>query len=98
MSRQSKKYIKRSMAESMLYYDSEMWTIKWDVEMESRLNALEMNYLRKSEGICKKERFRNNMIRQRVYTQLTLFFLLILKVRNMKWFDHQMRMGQERLS
>jgi len=40
-----------------------MWTIS--AEMKRRLNVLEMDYLRRSEEISRRERIRNGLIRQR---------------------------------
>jgi hypothetical protein len=56
-----------------------MWTI--NAEMKRRLNALEIDYLRRSEGIF-RERVRNHMIKERISTQETI--LQRIEIRGLK--------------
>jgi len=57
-----------------------------------RFNTLEINYLRRSEGILRWERVKNVVIRERASVQQTI--LKRIERRYLKWFSHLMRMEQ----
>lgn len=93
ISRDVKKHIGRTMVESVLSYGSEVWTLS--AEMKRKINTVEMDYLRRSEGISRLQRINNEDIRQRANAHETI--LERIERRGLKWFGHMMRMDEQRL-
>ncbi|XP_030747136.1 uncharacterized protein LOC115875769 [Sitophilus oryzae] len=70
-----------SLVESVLCYGCEVWTVNSD--LRRRLLATEMDYLRRSARVSRRECVRNEVIRRR-------------ERRSLKWFGHLMRMPDDR--
>jgi len=74
----------------VLCYVIEVWTI--NTEIKSKLNALEMDYLR-SEGIFGRESEIMRLGRKLMHRNIEK-----IEIRGLKSFGHLMRMEQEKLS
>jgi hypothetical protein len=62
--KKTKKRIGQVMVESTLCYGSEIWTI--NAETKRRLNAVEMDYLRRSARVSRFKHIKNEEIRRRM--------------------------------
>jgi hypothetical protein len=81
-----------SIVQSILIYGSETWEIsKRDCQ---RLNAVEMDFLRRSSRISRMDRVRNLEIRERVGKHYTT--VDEIKKRRLVWMGHAQRMNDER--
>lgn len=78
---------------SILLYGSECWTLT--KSCERKLLVTEMSWLRRMIGVSRKERIRNEIIRQR--TGQAENIILKIKRRRLTWFGHVERMNEKRL-
>lgn len=90
--RGNKKRIGRTLVESVLCYGSEVWVLNAD--LERRLQAVEMDYLRRSARVSRIQRISNDEIRRRMKTTTTVIDRI--KIRGLRWFGHLMRMNDNR--
>ncbi|KAJ4429614.1 hypothetical protein ANN_21800, partial [Periplaneta americana] len=60
----------------------------------SKLTAVEMKYLRRTVGKTRRDRIRNDRIREEVKMRKVL--TEVINERQLKWFGHVYRMGEER--
>lgn len=81
ISKRNKKRLGQSLVESVLCYGCEVWTVNSD--LRRRLLATEMDYLRRSARVSRRECVCNKVIRRR-------------ERRSLKWFEHLMRMPDDR--
>lgn len=75
----------------ILTYGSESWILSR--QQKSKIQAVEMKYLRAVKGVTRRDRIRNEVIREELSIEPTLKFI---ERQQLKWFGHMVRMGQER--
>ena len=75
-------------------YGSESWGMR--VEERNKLDVAEMNCLRSMCGVTRWDRWRNEVVRERVGVPESMSRRVDRKV--LKWFGHVERMGGERLT
>lgn len=92
INRTNKKRIGRTMVDTVLTYGCEVWTMKQDDKR--RIEAVEMDYLRRSSRISKLERVRNEEIRNIMSAQETIIDRI--EKRSLVWFGHLLRMEDSR--
>lgn len=92
ISNHTKKRIGKTMVESTLCYGSEIWTINAD--LKRRLNAVEMDYLRRSARTSRLQHVTNEVIRDRLHARESV--LDRIEIRSLRWFGHLMRMPEHR--
>ncbi|XP_030747709.1 uncharacterized protein LOC115876161 [Sitophilus oryzae] len=85
-------YIGRALVESVVTYGCEVWTLK--AEQKLALNALEMDYLRRSARVSKLDRVRNVEIRAKMDATQTIVDRV--EQRGLKLFGHLLRMEHQR--
>lgn len=92
ISRKNKKRIVKTLVESVLCYGSEIWVMNAD--LERRLKATEMDYLRRSARVSRLQRITNEEIRQKMHAQDTIIDRI--ERNGLVWFGHLMRMDDNR--
>ncbi|XP_030758926.1 uncharacterized protein LOC115884471 [Sitophilus oryzae] len=92
ISKRNKKRLGQSLVESVLCYGCEVWTVNSD--LRRKLLATEMEYLRRSSRVSRRECVRNEVIRRRIDAQDTVVDRI--ERRSLKWFGHLMRMPDNR--
>jgi Reverse transcriptase (RNA-dependent DNA polymerase) len=92
ISRKTKKRLGRTLVESVMCYGAELWTM--GVDEKRRIQAVEMDYLRRSAGISRLERRTNEEVRHIMNATETINDRI--EKRSLKWFGHVMRMPEER--
>ena len=92
ISRPTKIQVYETLVLSALLYNAETWTLK-EVQ-KNRLRVLEMTFLRKIEGVTRRDRIRN----KEIYDRLSLRQTVIQRIqqRRLRYFGHVARMGQNR--
>ncbi|KAJ9582946.1 hypothetical protein L9F63_022707 [Diploptera punctata] len=88
----TKKYIGKTLVESVTMYGSEVWTI--NKHYKNRLIALEMDYLRRSARKSKLEHVTNNEIRNIMEAEENI--IERIEEKKLKWLGHVLRMEDER--
>ncbi|GBP11929.1 hypothetical protein EVAR_74554_1 [Eumeta japonica] len=75
-------------------YGSESWV--WQEKNESRVNAVEMRWLRNMRGVSRKDRCRNSNVRERCGFKEDV----VIRVERgmLRWFGHLERMSDGRLT
>ena len=81
------------MIKSSLLYGSETW--KLTENSKRRVEATEMDALRRSSGISRKERIRNVTIRQQIGLEETI--IKEIEQNQLTWYGHVQRMVEGRL-
>lgn len=92
ISRATKIHIGKAFVESVLSYGCEVWTLS--TEIIRQLNAVEMDYLRRSAGVSRRERITSEEIRRRMHAEDTI--INRVERRGLKWFGHLLRMDEQR--
>ncbi|KAJ9593282.1 hypothetical protein L9F63_015157, partial [Diploptera punctata] len=87
-----KKYIGKTLVESVAIYGSEVWTIS--KYYKNRLIALEMDYLRRSARKSKLEHVTNKEIRNIMEAEEII--IERIEEKELKWLGHVLRMEDER--
>ncbi|XP_030761520.1 uncharacterized protein LOC115886487 [Sitophilus oryzae] len=82
----TKVHIGRALVESVVTYGCEVWTLK--AEQKRALNALEMDYLRRSARVSKLDRVRNVEIKMDAKMDATQTIVDRVEQRGLKWFGH----------
>ncbi|XP_030767708.1 uncharacterized protein LOC115891404 [Sitophilus oryzae] len=88
----TKVHIGRALVQSVVTYGCEVWTLK--AEQKRALNALEMDYLRRSARVSKLDRVRNVEIRAKMDATQTIVDRV--EQRGLMWFGHLLRMEHQR--
>jgi hypothetical protein len=78
--------------ESVLLYGSEIWTL--NEYYRKRLQAVEMDCLRRSARVSRLEHISNQEIRTRMNAEKSIIDRI--KNKGLKWFGHVLRMEEER--
>jgi hypothetical protein len=77
---------------SVLCYGCETWII--NEQYQRRINAVEMDYLRRSARVSRLEHMNNEEIRKRMDAEESA--IERIQKRGLNWFGHVLRMGNER--
>ena len=72
---------------------AETWCLK--AKTVAKLNSTEMDFWRRSARISRKDKIRNNIIKQKM--NLTRSLLGDIKTKQLKWYGHVQRMEEGRL-
>ena len=75
----------------VLLYGCETWTLT--KRLKSKIQATEMRVLRLIHGVTRRERLRNDVIRDALNVKS---ILLIIEKSQLRWFGHVIRMSEER--
>lgn len=92
ITKKTKKRIGQVLVETVLCYGSEIWTMREDDKRKVR--AVEMDYLRRSSRVSRRERITNDEIRNRMAAIETV--TQRIEKRSLKWFGHLLRMEDGR--
>ena len=92
LSKHTKMRVYEVLILSALLYNSETWTLKEN--QKDRLRVLEMTFLRKIEGVTRRDRVRN----QDIYTRLQYQRNVVQRIqqRRLRYFGHVVRMDPTR--
>jgi len=85
--------IYNALIKSSLLYGSETWRLTEN--NKRRVEATEMDALRRSSRISRKYRIRNVTIRQQIGLEETI--IKEIEQNELTWYDHVQRMAEERL-
>lgn len=92
INKKNKKRIRQVMVETVLCYGSEIWTMR--EEDKRKVEAVEMDYLRRSSRVSRRDRITNEDIRNRMAATETL--TQRIEKRSLRWFGHLLRMEDSR--
>ena len=70
---------------------AETWCLK--AKTVAKLNSIEMDFWRRSVRISRKDKIRNNIIKQKM--NVTRYLLEDIKTKQLKWYGHVQRMEEE---
>lgn len=91
ISEKTKITVYKTVFKPVLTYGCESWVL--NQQMKSRIQALEMKYLRAAKGVTRRDRIRNQTIREDLNVEP---IIESIEKQKLKWFGHMMRMGEER--
>lgn len=91
ISERTKMSVYNAIYRPILMYGSESWVM--DRRTESKIQAMEMRYLRAVKGVTRKDKIRNEVIRQDLKVEP---IIETIKRQKMKWFGHMIRMEETR--
>lgn len=91
ISRRTKLSVYKTIFCPILTYGCESWVL--NNTMKSRLQAVEMKYLRRVKGITRRDRIRNEAVRNELKIEP---ILERVEKQQLSWFGHLVRMGQDR--
>ena len=91
ISKDTKMTIYRTIYRSILTFGCESWVL--NKRLESKLQALEMKYLRGVKGVTRMDKLRNADIREELGSEALLDFV---KKRQLSWWGHLQRMQEGR--
>lgn len=77
----------------IISYSSESWTLS--KKLESKIQAMEMRYLRKILGKTRRDRIRNITVRKDIGVEPSID---IIKRNQLRWYGHLMRMEDNRVA
>ena len=89
----TKTHIYHAVVKSTITYAAETWCLK--AKTVAKLNSTEMDFWRHSARISRKEKIRNNVIKQKM--NVTRSLLEDIKSKQLKWYGHVQRMEEGRL-
>lgn len=92
LTKRVKRLIYKSIVEPILIYGSDVWTMTARNKM--RLQAAEMEYWRRSCGLTKLDKVRNEEIRRRAEVDIDV--TETIEVKQLAWYGHLNRMQEER--
>ena len=82
------------IVESTITHAAETWCLKAKKTV-AKLNSTEMDFWRRSARISRKDKIRNNIIKQKM--NVTRSLLDEIKTKQLKWYGHVQRMEEGRL-
>lgn len=91
ISTKTKMIVYKTVFRPILTYGSESWILT--SRLHSKIQALDMKYLRRVKGISKRDRIRNDVVRQELGVES---ILEVVERNQLKWFGHVIRMRDER--
>jgi len=89
----TKTHIYQATVKSTITYAAETWCLK--AKTVAKLNSTEMDFWRRSARIPRKDRIRNNIIKQKM--NLTRSLLDDIKTEHLQWYGRVQRMEEGRL-
>lgn len=89
----TKRKIFKTILQSIVFYGAETWTL--NKKQVNRLNALEMDFWRRSARISRKDRIRNTEIRR--IMEVEEESAVTIERKRLRWYGHVRRMGEERI-
>src|SRR5215469_7562174 len=87
----TKTHIYHAIVKSTITYAAETWCLK--TKMVAKLNSTEMDFWRRSARISRKDKIRNNIIKQKMNVTRSL---LEDKTKQLQWYGHVQRMEEGR--
>jgi len=84
----TKTHIYYAIVKSTITYATETWCLK--AKTVAKLNSTEMDFWRRSARISRKDKIRNNIIKQKM--NVTTPLLEDIKTQQLKWYGHVQRM------
>ena len=93
ISKENKRRIYNAIVKSIITYGSEVWQLK--KRSEDILRATEMDFWRRSAGISRRERVRNERVRGIMGVEEDIVH--DIKTRQLVWYGHVRRMADSRL-
>lgn len=93
ISKDNKKRIYNSVVKPIITYGSEVWQLK--KRTQEMLKATEMDFWRRSAGISRRERVRNERVREIMGVEGTIVHDIMTK--QLVWYGHVQRMADTRL-
>ena len=93
MTPKTETHIYHAIVKSTITYAAETWCLK--AKTVAKLNSTEMDFWRRSARISRKDKIRNNIIKQKM--DVTRFLLEDIKTKQLKWYGHVQRMEEGRL-
>ncbi|CAH0393483.1 unnamed protein product [Bemisia tabaci] len=93
VSKENKRRIYNVVVKSILTYGCEVWQLK--ERTQRMLRATEMDFWRRSAGISRRDRVRNERVRQIMGVENDIIFDVM--TRQLVWFGHVNRMTEGRL-
>lgn len=91
ISQKTKMAVYNTIYKPILTYGGESWVL--NSQMKSRLQTLEMKYLRGVKGISRRDKIRNEAVRSELNVEP---ILKSIEKQHLKWFGHIVRMEDER--
>lgn len=92
ISRRTKMTVYQTVFRPILTYGSETWVL--DRKLKSKIQAIEMKYLRTVKGVTRRDRIRNVDIREELKIKPVLKYI---EERQLSWWGHLHRMESDRL-
>ena len=89
----TKTHIYHAIVKSTMTYAAETWCLK--AKTIAKLNSTEMDFWRRSARISRKDKIRNNIIKQKM--NVTRSLLEDIKTKQLQWYGHVQRMEEGRL-
>jgi len=89
----TKTLIYRAIVESTITYEAETGCLK--IKTVAKVNSTEMDFWRRSARISRKDKIRNNIIKQKM--NVIRFILDDIKTNQPQWYGHVQRMEEGRL-
>ena len=86
-----KTLIYKTILRPLLTYGCECWVLT--TRLKSRIQAAEMRVLRQIKGVTRRDRLRNDDIREELNVESVLVFI---ERSQLRWYGHVMRMDQNR--
>lgn len=91
INRKTKMTVYKTIFRPILMYGSESWVLT--NTMKSKIQAIDMKYLRRVKGITRRNRIRNELVREEL--EIEPVNNIIVK-QKLKWFGHMCRMSNNR--
>lgn len=92
ISRQTKISVYKAIYRPVLTYGCESWVLTKN--QKSKIQAIEMRYLRRTKGITRKDRIRNQQVREEL--GVTKSVLEFIEQRQLSWWGHLQRLDSKR--
>jgi len=89
----TKTHIYHAIVKITITYATETWCLK--AKTVAKPNSTEMDFWRRSARISRKDKMRNNIIKQKM--NVTRSLLEDIKTKQLKWYGHVQRMEEGRL-
>jgi hypothetical protein len=85
-----KTHIYHAIVKSTMTYAAETWCLK--AKTVAKLNSTQMDFWRRSTQISRKDKIRNNIIKQKM--NVTRSLLDDIKTKHLQWYGHVQKMEE----